>query len=134
MHVFFFAPSGVLFTREKTIPQLNETVKHDKIREEPEHRVLLYSIYVDVRSCFRHLLLFLLDFVPHTWQFVVYISFRLQKLNRKIAYSVYVHVRSCFWHLLLFMLKFPSDSWQLVVYISFRLQKLNRKIAYCCIR
>ena len=44
------------------------------------------AVYGDVRSCFRHLLLFLLDFVPHTWQFVEYISFHLQKLNPKIAY------------------------------------------------
>ena len=43
------------------------------------------AVYVCVRSCFRHLLRFLLDFVAHTWQFVVYISFHLQKLNRKIA-------------------------------------------------
>ena len=50
------------------------------------------DVYVDVRSCFRHLLLFLLDCVPHTWQFVVYISFHLQKLNRKIAYCC---IRSC---------------------------------------
>ena len=28
----------------------------------------------------------MLDFVPHTWQFVVYISFLLQKFNRNIAY------------------------------------------------
>ena len=44
------------------------------------------AVYVDVCSCFRHLLLFMLDFVPYTWQFVVCISFPLQKLNRKIAY------------------------------------------------
>ena len=50
------------------------------------------AVYVDVRSCFRHLLLFLLDFAPHTWQFVVYISFHLQKLNRKIAYCC---IRRC---------------------------------------
>ena len=31
------------------------------------------AVYVDVRSCFRNLLLFLLDFIPRTWQFVVYI-------------------------------------------------------------
>ena len=34
----------------------------------------------------------LLRFVSHTWQFVLYISFRLQKLNRKIAYRC---IRSC---------------------------------------
>ena len=39
-YVFFFSLSGVLFTREHTISQLNETVKQDKIREEPESRVL----------------------------------------------------------------------------------------------
>ena len=33
-----FSLSGVLFTCEYTIPQ-NETVKQDKIREEPENRV-----------------------------------------------------------------------------------------------
>ena len=44
------------------------------------------AVYVDVCSCFRHLLLFMLDFVPYTWQFVVCISFPLQKLNRTIAY------------------------------------------------
>ena len=44
------------------------------------------AVYVDVRSCFRHLLLFMLDFVLHTLQFVVCISFRRIKLNRKIAY------------------------------------------------
>ena len=37
-YVFFFSLSGVLFTREDTIPQLNETVKQDKIREAPENR------------------------------------------------------------------------------------------------
>ena len=37
-YVFFFSLSGVLFTCEYTIPQ-NETVKQDKIREEPENRV-----------------------------------------------------------------------------------------------
>ena len=34
----------------------------------------------------------MLDFVPHTMQFVVCISFRLQKLSRKIAYCC---IRSC---------------------------------------
>ena len=43
-YVFFFSLSGVLFTREKTIPQLNETVKQDKFREEPEYRVLRYTV------------------------------------------------------------------------------------------
>ena len=43
-YVFFFSLSGVLFRRENIIPQLNETVKHDKIREEPEKRVLLYTV------------------------------------------------------------------------------------------
>ena len=50
------------------------------------------AVYVDVRSCFWHLLLFMLDFLPHTLRFVVCISFRLQKLNRKIAYCC---IRSC---------------------------------------
>ena len=44
------------------------------------------AVYVDVRSCVRHLLPFMLQFPSHTWQFVVYISLYLQKLNRKIAY------------------------------------------------
>ena len=44
------------------------------------------AVYVDVRPCFRHLLLFLLDFVPHTWQFVVYISFHLCYLYRSVQY------------------------------------------------
>ena len=35
--VCFFSLSGVLFSREKTIPQLNETVKHDNIRESDRH-------------------------------------------------------------------------------------------------
>ena len=43
-YVFFFSLSGVLFTRESTIPQLNETVKHDKVTEEPENRALLYTV------------------------------------------------------------------------------------------
>ena len=43
-YVFFFSLSGVLFTREYNIPQLNETVKHDKVREEPENRALLYTV------------------------------------------------------------------------------------------
>ena len=38
-YVFFYSLSGVLFTREYTIPQLNETVKQDKTREEPENRI-----------------------------------------------------------------------------------------------
>ena len=37
-YVFFFSLSGVFFTSEQTIPQVNETVKQDKIREEPENR------------------------------------------------------------------------------------------------
>ena len=34
----------------------------------------------------------LISYHIHTWQFVLYISFRLQKLNRKIAYCC---IRSC---------------------------------------
>ena len=45
-YVFFFSLSGVLFTREYTIPQLNETVKHDKMRDEPENRLLLHTVTV----------------------------------------------------------------------------------------
>ena len=37
--ICLFSLSGVLFTREETIPQLNETVKQDKIREEPENHI-----------------------------------------------------------------------------------------------
>ena len=33
-----FFTLGRFFTSEQTIPQLNETVKQDKIREEPENR------------------------------------------------------------------------------------------------
>ena len=41
--VCFFSLSGVLFPREYTIPQLNETVKHDKIRESDRHdRLYMY--------------------------------------------------------------------------------------------
>ena len=50
-----------------SIHSKNETVKHEKMREEPENRMLLHT--GDVCPCFRHLLLFLLDFVPHTWQY-----------------------------------------------------------------
>ena len=35
--LIFFTLSGVLFPREKIIPQLNETVKHDNIRESDRH-------------------------------------------------------------------------------------------------
>ena len=35
--VCFFSLSGVLFPREQTTPQLNETVKHDNIRESDRH-------------------------------------------------------------------------------------------------
>ena len=42
--VSLFSLSGILFPREYTIPDLNETVKHDKIREKPENRALLYTL------------------------------------------------------------------------------------------
>ena len=55
----------------------------------PEHRVLLYTLmFARAFGIF----CFMLDCVPHTRQFVVYISFRLQKLNRKIAYCC---IRRC---------------------------------------
>ena len=38
-YVFFFSLSGVLFKREYTIPQLNETVKQEKMGEEPQNRI-----------------------------------------------------------------------------------------------
>ena len=75
-YVFFFSLSGVLFTREYTIPQLNATVKQDKIREEPENRMLRHTVMFarafGIFCCFC-----LISYhLPGTWQFVVYLSFR----------------------------------------------------------
>ena len=44
------------------------------------------ALYGDVRPWFRHLLLLLVDFLPHTWQFVVHLSFHLCYLYRSVQY------------------------------------------------
>ena len=44
--VCFISLSGVLFPREKTTQQLNETVKHDNIRESDRHdRQYMYVLF-----------------------------------------------------------------------------------------
>ena len=55
---------------------------------------------------------FLLDFVPHTWQFVVYISFRLQKLSRKIVYCC---IR---WCSLVLSASFAVAAWFRTTYLA----------------
>ena len=61
------------------------------------------AVYVDVRSCFRHFVLFLLDFLSHTWQFVVYISHH--------------HVGSIM--NILWLISYHIHAWQIIQFISF---------------
>ena len=42
VRLLFF--TRAFFLRVNRLPQLNETVKHDKMREEPENRLLLYTV------------------------------------------------------------------------------------------
>ena len=86
--VFLCSLSGVLFPRELdySTTKRNRQTRQNHVKSGKSRT----AVYVDVRSCFRHLLLFLLDFVPHTWQFVVYISFHLQNIkpeNRVLLYT-----------------------------------------------
>ena len=53
------------------------------------------ALYVDVRSCFRHLLLFLLDLVPHISQFVVYISHHVRSIMNIMWLSSWYHAVLC---------------------------------------
>ena len=76
----------------------------------------------------------MLYFPSHTWQFVVYISFRLQKLNRKISYCCIC------WSSLVHSASSAVSAWFRTTYLEVRAihtissSKLNRKIAYCIIR
>ena len=111
----FFSLSGVFFTLEWTIPQLNETVKQDKSREEPENRVLRYTVMFarafGIFCCFC-----LISYhIPGSSWYTCHFIFK--NLTRKSRAAVYVHVRWCFRHLLSFTLDFVSHTWQSVVYI-----------------
>ena len=57
----------------------------------PENRVPLYT-FMFARAFGIFCCLCLISYHIHTWQFLLYISFRLQKLHRKIAYCC---IRSC---------------------------------------
>ena len=70
------------------------------------------AVYVYVRSCFWHHLLFLLYLVPHTWQ------------------ARGIHITSCEIDYAHHAVEFLVSSYGTV----FLLQKCNRTYAYCCIR
>ena len=48
------------------------------------------AVYL-LRSCFRHLLLLLLDLVPHVSQFVVYISHHVRSIMNIMSLSTWYH-------------------------------------------
>ena len=81
-------------------------------KNKPERkRALLYTLI-----CARAFGIFCcsLQFVSHTWQFVLYISFRLQQLNRKMAYCC---IR---WCSLVLSPSSPVSAWFGTTYLAVR--------------